>query len=330
MGIFIVPTIISTIAIFAVYLWGGPTAFVFTLILVVLEITLSFDNAIVNAKILKEMSLVWQKRFLTWGILLAVFFTRLVLPILLVSIVASVSPLLVAKLALYDPDTYSTMLTNVDTTIKAFGGAFLMMVSLKYFFNVGKRVHWFSLIESRLAKWGRVESIEIAVALILLLTVSFLSHESTETILVSGLIGVILFTLTEGVAHGLDVEAKDITRSGAILFAYLSLIDTAFSLDGVIAAFAITNVIPVIFVGLGIGAYFVRTITVYLVHKNVLSNLIYLEHGAHWAVFGLGLAMLLGLIIHIPQVVVAIIGVTFVLMAYISSKRNFLRVEVPE
>jgi len=242
------------------------------------------------------MSHVWQRRFLTWGILLSVFGTRVVLPIIIVSIVAFVSPIEITSLALYNPEEYTRLLTNAEAAIKSFGGAFLLMVSLKYFFNVGKQVHWFAIIEQHLVKWGRVQAIEIAIALLVLFTVSLFAHEPVETVIRAGIVGIVLFVLTEGVAHGLGVESKGAIRTGLMLFIYLNLIDSAFSLDGVVAAFALTTSLPIIIVGLGIGAYFVRTMTIYLVHKKTLESLKYLEHGAHWAVLGLALTMFAGLI----------------------------------
>ncbi|HEY4516454.1 MAG TPA: DUF475 domain-containing protein [Candidatus Paceibacterota bacterium] len=321
MTLFIAPAIISVAALSAVWWWGGFGAFFIAVTLVILEVTLSFDNAVVNAKVLEEMTPQWQRRFLTWGILLSVFGTRLVLPILIVSAVALVSPFVITALAFSDPATYSGMLAEAETTIKAFGGAFLLMVSLKYFFNVGKKVHWFAPIERHLVRWGRVEAIEIALALSTLLAISYLSPDPAATILTAGLIGIIIFTLTEGVAHALNVESTSIVRPGLILFIYLNVLDSAFSLDGVIGAFAITTALPIIVVGLGIGAYFVRSMTVYLVRKKTLAGLPYLEHGAHWAVFGLALAMLVGLIVHIPEVAIATIGLAFISLAYVSSRR---------
>ncbi len=255
MKLFIAPIVVAIIALGATFLWGGINALFLAATLAVLEVTLSFDNAVVNAKILSEMAPHWQRRFLTWGILLSVVGTRLILPILIVSAVSLASPILVTSLALYNPDQYSTLLLSADAAIKSFGGAFLLMVSLKYFFNVGKSVHWFAPLERRLARWGRVEAIEIALALFVLLVVSYISHDSIETILHAGIIGIILFTLTEGVAHGLGVETKGIARSGLMLFVYLNILDSAFSLDGVIGAFALTTSLPIIVVGLGIGAY---------------------------------------------------------------------------
>lgn len=321
MNIFLAPIVVSVFALLCMYVWGGVAAFFLAATLAVLEITLSFDNAVVNAKILSEMPERWQKRFMTWGMFLSVFGTRLLLPILIVSVVAMVSPLVVATFALYDTAAYSQLLSGAEATIKSFGGAFLLMVSLKYFFNVGKSVHWFAPLERRLVRWGRVEAIEIALALIILLLVSFLVHDSAAVVLHAGLIGIILFTLTEGVAHGLGVEVKEVARSGMMLFAYINLLDSAFSLDSVIGAFALSTSLPIIVVGLGIGAYFVRALTLHLVRAKTLDTLRYLEHGAHWAIFGLALAMFAGLVVHVPQTAIALIGLLFILLSYVSSRR---------
>ena len=325
MKLFIAPVIISVIALLAVWMWGGWAAFLLACLLSVLEVTLSFDNAVVNAKVLAQMSEKWQRRFLTWGILLAVFGTRLVLPAIIVSIAALVSPITAAILAFENPEEYGRLLSGATPLIGAFGGAFLLMVSLKYFFDVGKRVHWISVIETRLARWGRIEAIELALALSTLLILSYLAHAPQGPVLAAGCIGILLFIVIQGVASSLRVDnghvVQTVTQTGAILFIYLNILDAAFSLDGVIGAFALTTVIPIIFVGLGIGAYFVRSITVYLVRKKTLEALKYLEHGAHWAILGLALAMLAGLVVHIPEAVVGLIGLVFVSLAYYSSRR---------
>ncbi|HVV38747.1 MAG TPA: DUF475 domain-containing protein [Candidatus Paceibacterota bacterium] len=330
MKLFIAPTVISVIALAVMLVWGGTAALFLAATLAVLEITLSFDNAVVNAKVLGEMDARWQRRFLTWGILLSVVGTRLILPILIVSAVALTSPATITMLALYEPEEYTRLLVGADAAIKAFGGSFLLMVSLKYFFDVGKNVHWFAPLERRLVRWGRVEAIEIALALAMLLGISYVSHDSVETILHAGIIGIILFTLTEGVAHGLGVESKGAVRTGLMLFIYLNILDSAFSLDGVIGAFALTTSLPIIVVGLGIGAYFVRSLTVYLVRANTLAALKYLEHGAHWAIFGLALSMYTGLIVHVPEIVIATIGLGFISLAYISSRRALRTGEIAE
>jgi hypothetical protein len=325
MKLFIAPVVISLIALVAVFIWGGVGALALALLLSVLEITLSFDNAVVNAKVLNQMSEKWQRRFLTWGILLAVFGTRLVLPVLIVALAAWISPINAVFLAFENPEEYGRVLEHAGPAILAFGAAFLMMVSLKYFFDVGKSVHWISLIEKHLVKWGRIEAIELGIALTSLLVLSFLSahlgHGDQGVILAAGVIGIILFIVIQGIANSLHMEGDTVARSGASLFVYLNILDAAFSLDGVVGAFALTSQILVIFVGLGIGAYFVRSITVYLVRKKTLDSLRYLEHGAHWAILGLALSMLIGLVVHVPEVVTGLIGLAFVSLAYVSSRQ---------
>ena len=98
------------------------------------------------------------------------------------------------------------------------------------------------------------------------------------------------------------------------------------SLDGVIGAFAITSNLPVIIAGLGIGALFVRAFTVALVRAKTLETLPYLEHGAHYAIFGLALSMLVGIFIHVPEAVTGLIGAVFIFFAYISSRKEMRKI----
>lgn len=319
---FLVPIILSLLLFGATWYGFGTEALILVVILSVLEVTLSFDNAVVNARILKKMSPQWQKRFLTWGILLAVFGTRFVLPILIVSAAVWASPIHITTLALQKPDEYSSLLESVHGSITAFGGIFLLMVSLKYFFDKAKSVHWILSVERHLVKWGHIEAIEIAIALITLVSFSFATHYDQASVLTAGLIGLILFIVMEGVAGSLSVGSDDIAAAGVTLFIYLNILDSAFSLDGVIGAFALTNNLFIIMIGLGIGAYFVRSMTVYFVRENTLAELVYLEHGAHWAILGLAAAMLANLIVHVPEMITGLIGLAFVLLAYWSSHKE--------
>ena len=320
MRIFIGPVVVSLAALGAVYVWGGWAAFLLAVLLSILEVTLSFDNAVVNAKVLAKMTPLWQKRFLTWGILVAVFGTRLILPAIIVGLAAWISPLAAAVLAINDPVAYAHLLEGASYAISAFGGVFLLMVSLRYFFDTSKHVHWIAWIERHLVRWGRVEAIELAIALAVLLGLSYFSGNQAQ-VLAAGCIGLLTFVVMQGITSTLDVKAGTVVAGGATLFIYLNILDSAFSLDGVVGAFAITTQISIIFVGLGIGAYFVRSITVYLVRKKTLDALVYLEHGAHWAILGLGLSMLAGIVVHVPEVLTGLIGLVFVTLAYISSRR---------
>lgn len=323
MRLFIVPSVVTLLAFVAAYIWGGFSALFLVALLAILETTLSFDNAVVNAKVLQRMSPEWQNRFLTWGILIAVFGTRFVFPILIVAAAAGLSPLIVTLLAVNDPIAYGEHLADAHVAIAAFGSAFLLLVSLKYFFNDRKTVHWIGVIEKYLSRWGGIEAIEIALVLTVLLACAFLLPHEAATLLIAGLIGVVLFIVIEGVAQSFALEGQaSVAASGLALFAYLNVLDSAFSLDGVVGAFAVTSSLPIIVAGLGIGALFVRTFTIALVRAKSLSALPYLEHGAHWAILGLAIAMLVNIFLHVPEVITGFVGLVFVGFAYWSSRRE--------
>lgn len=324
MKFFLIPTIVAVFVLLGILIGYGFAAFVTAVLLMILEVTLSFDNAVVNARVLERMDEKWQKRFFTWGILIAVVGTRLILPILIVSVSVLLSPWAVTKLALFSPEQYGHLLEGARYSIYAFGAAFLLMVSLKYFLDDAKDVHWFKWIERHLAKWGRIEAAAIGIALAFIAIVSFFVPAAAQaTVLVSGLFGILLFIIIQAITSSFAVEAesRDIARSGLALFVYLEVLDAAFSLDSVVGAFALTTSLPIIVAGLGIGAWFVRSITIYLVRQKTLATLTYLEHGAHWAIFGLALSMFADLLWHVPEVITGLIGLTFVLAAYWSSIR---------
>lgn len=326
MRYFLIPILVSLGILIAIGFWGGTGAFITALLLVILEVTLSFDNAVVNARILKGMSPVWQRRFLTWGMLIAVFGTRLVLPMLIVAASAWMSPLAVAYLAGFEPAAYAHLLEGTKHAIYSFGAAFLLMVSLKYFFDQEKTVHWIGAIERYLSRWGRMEALEIGIGLSVLLGFSMCIPAAEQGIvLTSGIIGIVLFIFMQGIASAFAVETHALDRTvagaGAALFIYLNILDSAFSLDSVVGAFALSTAIPVIVAGLGIGAWFVRSLTIYFVQKGTLDTLLYLENGAHWAIFGLALSMYIGLLFEVPETITGTVGLAFVLAAYYSSMR---------
>jgi len=130
-------------------------------VLAILEVSLSFDNAVVNATVLKEMSPTWRHRFLTWGIAIAVFGMRIVFPLVIVAIIARIGPWSALVMAATDPDQYSRVLTSAHVSVAAFGGAFLAMVGLKHFFNKEKDIHWITVIERPLTRLGRIEAVEL-------------------------------------------------------------------------------------------------------------------------------------------------------------------------
>ncbi|ADJ28862.1 DUF475 domain-containing protein [Nitrosococcus watsonii] len=320
--------LVTVVGLIAAFLWGGPAGLFIAAILGVLEISLSFDNAVVNASVLKDMDPKWQARFLTWGILIAVFGMRLVFPVAIVAIVADIGMLEVTQMALNDPDTYSAHLHASHVDISAFGGMFLLMVFLSFLLDETKELHWLGRAEEKLSRIGKLESIEIVIALgVLWALQSFLPPEEKLGAMLAGISGVMLFVIV-GSASGLfEVEetgeavAHAAKRSGVMGFLYLEVLDASFSFDGVIGAFAISKDVIIIMLGLAIGAMFVRSITVYLVRKGTLSEYVFLEHGAHYAIGALALIMLASTKVHIPEVITGMIGAAFIGLSLLSSIR---------
>ena len=140
--------------------FGGAASTMFiAAVLAILEISLSFDNAVVNAVVLKKMPPPWRRRFITWGIAIAVFGMRILFPLLVVAIITRIDPLSALIMAAARPDEYSRILTGAHVSVSAFGGAFLAMVGLKHFLNREKDVHWIAVIERPLTRLGRIEAV---------------------------------------------------------------------------------------------------------------------------------------------------------------------------
>lgn len=318
--------------------FGGPQTALIVLILGVLEISLSFDNAVVNAKVLQRMHPVWQRLFLTVGILIAVFGMRLVLPIIIVAVTASLSIPDVINLALNDATTYGHKLAESEAAIYAFGGTFLLMIFLDFVLDPDRDVVWLTPVEHALQKVGKLDQLSVVVALLGIYGMSRLAPgEKTTTVFIAGITGLVVYLLINGLDSLFEasMEAREdeemsapqqgskmtmaLFKSGIFTFIYLEILDASFSFDGVIGAFAISNEVLVIALGLGIGAFWIRSLTLYLVRQGTLSEYIYLEHGAHWAIGVLAAIMLLSVKFHIPEVVTGLTGVGFILLALLSS-----------
>lgn len=305
------------------FVYGSWEALFIAVLLVLLEVTLSFDNAVMNAKVLERMNAVWQRRFLTWGIFIAVFVTRFVLPIVIVSVVTWASPWAIMHMAFFDPAHYGELLEGARYAIHSFGAAFLLLVAFKYFLDTNKKLHWIQSVEAHLTKWGKIEAIKIVLVLLVITgTALLLSPEVRATVMVAGVFGVVLFILMQGLTGTFSTETKTATSHSVALFVYLEVLDASFSLDGVIGAFALTSSVLIIAVGLGVGAFFVRSLTIYMVKEKTLDTLRYLEHGAHWAIFCLAVSMLVSTVTDVPELVTGTIGVAFVLAAYYSSLKK--------
>ncbi|MBF6048212.1 DUF475 domain-containing protein [Streptomyces sp. NRRL B-1677] len=337
-------------------LWGWQ-GLAIVAILSVLEISLSFDNAVINAGILRKMNPFWQKMFLTLGILIAVFGMRLVFPVVIVAITAKLGPIEAVRVAIQDHDRYEALVTSAHPAIAAFGGMFLLMIFLDFIFE-DRDIKWLAWLEKPLAKLGKLDTLSVVVSLVVLVIAATTfatavpvhdgegTIDKASTVLLAGIGGLITYLIVGGVSDFFEnrLEEADEDEEGAeedaapaaaakgtgsvvglagkaafFMFLYLEVIDASFSFDGVIGAFAITNDIFVMALGLGIGAMYIRSLTVFLVRKGTLDDYVYLEHGAHYAIGALAVILLISIKYEIPEVVTGLIGVVLIGLSFMSS-----------
>ncbi len=306
--------LIAVIGLVLAFFIGGLSAVYLTAVLAILEVSLSFDNAVVNAKILKTMDKIWQKRFLTWGILIAVFGMRFVFPILIVAVAANMGIYETINIALFDPQKYHEVLLSTEKLIYAFGGAFLWMVFSDFLFGE-KEIRWIKPIEKTAEKFGKVNNISFIVAVVIGIIVVYDAKD--YKIAIAYFLGLLSYALLKGVNEALSSEG---VKSGLMGLIYLEVLDASFSFDGVIGAFAITPNIILIMIGLGIGAMFVRSLTIWMVENGVLDEYKYLEHGAHYAIGVLAVIMLLKIFFHISEVITGTLGLLLLALAFLHSK----------
>jgi hypothetical protein len=312
-------------ALIAALVLLGPAAAVTTLVLIAIEIAFSFDNAIINAKVLERLSKFWQQLFLTVGMVIAIFGMRLVFPILIVMVTAGLGWSEVIDLALHHPDEYGKHLLEAHAAIASFGGAFLLTLALYFLFDEFREVVWLERIERPLQKLkGGIWLPPLVTAIAIVLTGLFAGHEQ-HTVLSAGLFGVVAYVaiklFIDGLAKLEPAGTKVLTGWAAFgAFMYLQVLDASFSFDGVLGAFAITDRILLIALGLGVGALWVRSLTVFLVRKKTLNSYIYLEHGAHYAILALAIALLSSIYITVPDAVTGIAGLGIIFASFQASR----------
>ena len=309
----------------AVWAWlsGGPWMLEDVMLLAVFEVSMSFDNAVVNAGVLRRMSEFWQRVFLTAGIAVAVFGMRFVLPLICVSVTTGIPPQQAIGLSLSDPAVYTRIIDAATPALFPFGAAYLLMIFLTFIFEVHE-LSWLRPIEKALARMGRIDDLAVVVTLLAIALMASWEPGHRMTVLISGLAGLLTYLIVNGFAQlllGPSGQGGPAARgrSAFFLFLYLEILDASFSLDGVIGAFAISSSLLVIAAGLGVGAVFVRTLTIQLVRRGVMSEYVYLEHGAHWAIGALAVNMLIKLRYPVDGGVTGLIGVAFIGASFLSS-----------
>ncbi len=269
--------------------------------LALFESITSIDNAIINAEILTTMKPRARRWFLTWGIGLAVFGVRGVLPWLIVWVMASgLGPWQAFTATLTDDPTAIRAIQQSAPILLLGGGIFFIFLFFHWLFLEPKK---YGLPGERFfARQGAW--FYAVVSVVLTLTVWF-ALEKDPMLALGAVIGSTTFFITHGFRRHAEAQEERLLRGDTDLsdvakIIYLEVIDATFSIDGVVGAFAFTLSVPLILLGNGIGAVVVRQLTVYNVDK--IKKYVYLKNGAMYSVLVLGIVMLAhGFGIHVPD-----------------------------
>lgn len=318
--------LITVAAVLAVLVTLGPSAALSTVVLVAIEIAFSFDNAIINAKVLERLSKMWQHLFLTVGMVIAILGMRLVFPILIVMVTAHLPWSQVIDDALHHPSVYASHLSSAHSAIAAFGGGFLLTLAAYFLFDDTREVLWLERLERPLQRAGGSIWLPPLLVAIVTLVVGLFAGSRSGEVLRAGLSGVAAYTFINLFINFLGKisgeGSKHYVGWGAFLaFIYLQVLDASFSFDGVLGAFAITDKVVLIALGLGVGALWVRSLTVFMVRRGTLSAYQYLEHGAHYAILVLAAALLGSIFFAVPDGVAGIAGLGVIGASFVASRQ---------
>lgn len=284
--------------------------------LVLFETVSSIDNAVINAQVLSTMGHKARQWFLFWGLILAVFMVRGLLPWLIVWAVAPSLGPVGALMATFNSDPrVNEAIELAAPIILAGGGTFLVFL----FF------HWLFLESKNYGIRGErfIETHGIwfyAVVSILLSAIVWFGINTNPLMAFGAVVGSTAFFITHGFKQSAEREEEKLvnpsgspTKSDISKILYLEVIDATFSIDGVIGAFAFTLSVPLILLGNGLGAYLVRKITISNIDK--ISKYLYLKNGAMYSILALGTIMILDSFgMHIPHWLSPV--ATFIIVGY--------------
>jgi len=315
---------------------GGMQSAMVVAMLALLEVALSFDNAVVNATVLRRFNEYWQKLFLSLGIIIAVLGMRLVIPMVVLVAATGQSPARVLSRSVHDPNNFGHEIARVQPLIAAFGGVFLLMIFTDYFLDDHDQ-RWLSWFEDRAAALAvrvgvrRLAAAQITgVALFLAIAALTFGHKHPAGVPAAGLIGLVSYLAikhlsdtaadkSETLADEAGDKAPPTGRQALILFCYLELLDATFSSDSVMGGFSVTVDIALFTIGLGIGAAYVRCLTVYLVRRKTLERYVYVEHGAYYSIGVLAVLLLVEIWHDVPDWFASLAGTSMIAAAYAHS-----------
>jgi hypothetical protein len=296
--------------------------------LVLFETVSSIDNAVINAEVLSTMGQKARRFFMTWGMFLAVFVVRGILPWLIVFVTIPSLGLWGSLTATFsnDPAVTGALQSSAPVLLMG-GGVFLLFLFLHWLFleakHYGLRAECFFMEQG---VWF------FALVSILLATIVWYALKESPMLAFGAVVGSTAFFITHGFRQHAEETERKLMGSGmsdVSKILYLEVIDTTFSIDGVLGAFAFTLSVPLILIGSGIGAIIVRELTIANVER--VKKYVYLKNGAMYSVLCLGLVMIAeGFGVHVPEWLAP--ALTFAIIGYFfqRSRREILRAVVAE
>lgn len=289
--------------------------------LVLFETVSSIDNAVINAQVLATMSDKAKKWFLTWGLLVAVFLMRGLLPF---AIIWAVNPALgpwgaVTAAFSADPAVKESVERSAPVLL-AGGGTFLLFLFFHWLFMEPK--HYGLRGERTFAKLGVWF---YAVVSVLLAAIVWYSLKIDPVMAFGAVVGSTAFFITHGFKENAERAEEELLndtgKSDMSKILYLEAIDATFSIDGVLGAFAFTLSVPLILIGNGIGAFVVREATIRGIEQ--IKRYIYLKNGAMYSVFFLGCVMLYDSFgHHLPEWLTPVATILIIAFFFIKSRRE--------
>ncbi|MBU2632828.1 DUF475 domain-containing protein [Patescibacteria group bacterium] len=258
--------------------------------LILFEVITSIDNAVINAEVLSGMGQKARRWFLTWGIFFAVFVVRGMLPWAIVYLtIPSLGPIGALTATFSGGKEIADTIEHSSGVLLAMGGTFLIFLFFNWLFmepkNYGLRGERFF---HKQAPWF------YTIASIILTVLVWISFKNNPLVAFGTVLGSSIFFITHGFKQYAEIQEKNLTGKSAMSdiskVMYLEVIDTSFSIDGVIGAFAFTFAVPLIFLGNGIGAIVLRQLTIKNIDK--VKKYKYLKNGAMYSILFLGAIML--------------------------------------
>jgi hypothetical protein len=268
----------------------------FSVIITILGLSLfetisSVDNAIINAEVLSTMGTCARRWFLTWGMLVAVFIVRGLLPFIIIwafNPTLSIFQVLSAAWS-SDPLVQDSIHKSAPILLIA-GGVFLLFLFL----------HWLFLEDKKMGlpfaeKFFMSKGVWFyAIVSILLAIISWFALKENNLMAFGAVVGSSLFFITHGFKQNAEESERKLlsgTNSDLSKLFFLEIIDMTFSIDGVLGAFAFTLSIPLILIGNGLGAFLVRQLTIGNIER--IKKYVYLKNGAMYSILVLGIIMIL-------------------------------------